>query len=151
MPSVVVDTTVLISGFITPDGVSAKLLEQAPAGAFRLCLSREIIEELRSRLLRRRRIRKSYQYADERVHQHCRDLEAACRLITDLPQVRLVEGDPNDDMVSACALQAHADSIVTRDKDLLSLTCTRASGSSRRASLSIFSKVRAPVSEHQMR
>jgi len=43
MPSVVVDTTVLISGFITPDGVSAQLLEQARAGAFRLCLSREII------------------------------------------------------------------------------------------------------------
>jgi uncharacterized protein len=68
---------VLISGFITPDGVSAQLLEQ--------------------------------------------DLEAACSLITVLPQVRVVEGDPNDDVVIACALQARADYIVTRDKDLLSL------------------------------
>jgi uncharacterized protein len=121
MPNVVVDTTVLISGFLTPEGVSADLLERAQAGAFTLCLSREIIEELRSRLLHRRRIRKNYQYTDERVHQHCRDLEAAARLITALPEVRVVARDPNDDMIVACALKAGADYIVTRDKDLLSL------------------------------
>ena len=121
MPSAVVDTTVLISGFITPEGVAAKLLRQGQDGDFELCLSREIIEELRSRLLHRRNIRKSYQYADERVHQHCRDLEAVSRLITDVPQVRVVVRDPNDDMVIACALKAGADYIVTRDKDLLSL------------------------------
>jgi putative PIN family toxin of toxin-antitoxin system len=121
VPSIVVDTTVLISAFITPEGVSAKLLEQARAAGFTLCLSPELIEELRSRLLHRRKMRKSYQYADERVHRHCRDLEAACRLITDLPHVHVVERDPNDDMVIACALKAAADYIVTRDKDLLSL------------------------------
>jgi uncharacterized protein len=121
MPSVVVDTTVLISSFLTPEGVSGKLLEQARAGAFKLCLSREILEELRSRLLHRRRIRRSYQYPDERVHQHCRDLETAARLITNLPKVRVVERDPNDDMIIACALKARAEYVVTRDKDLLSL------------------------------
>jgi uncharacterized protein len=146
MPSVVVDTTVLISGFITPDGVSAQLLEQARAGGFRLCLCREIIEELQSRLLHRRRIRKNYQYADEQVHQHCRNLEAASRLITDLPQVRVVERDPNDDMIIACALHARADYIVTRDKDLLSLGAYRASGWSHRASFSISSTLHPPVS-----
>lgn len=110
----------LISAFITPEGVSAKLVEQARAAGFTLCLSPEIIEELRSRLLHRRKIRKSYEYADERVHQHCRDLEAGFRLITDLPRVRVVDRDPNDDMVIACALKTRADYIVTRDKDLLS-------------------------------
>jgi uncharacterized protein len=122
MRSVVVDTTVLISGFITPEGVSAKVLERAKAGAFTLCLSREIIEEMRSRLLYRRRIRERYRYADERVQQHCRDIEAACRLITDLPHLRVVMRDPNDDMVVASAVRAGADYIVTRDKDLLSLS-----------------------------
>jgi putative PIN family toxin of toxin-antitoxin system len=121
MPSVVVDTTVLISGFITPEGVSANLLKRARAGAFTLCLSREIIEEMRSRLLYRRRIRERYQYTDGGVQQHCNDLEGACRLITDLPPVTGVVRDPNDDMVVACALEAGADYIVTRDKDLLIL------------------------------
>jgi putative PIN family toxin of toxin-antitoxin system len=121
MPSVVVDTTVLISGFLTPEGVSADLLERTRAGAFTLCLSYEIIEELRSRLLHRRRIRRNYLYTDERVHQYCRDLETTSRLITTLPEVRVVARDPNDDMVIASALRAGADYIVTRDKDLLSL------------------------------
>jgi uncharacterized protein len=121
MANVVVDTTVLISGFLTPEGVAADLLERAHAGAFTLCLSREIIEELRSRLLYRPKIRNNYRYADERVHQHCRDLVAASRLITGIPVVRVVERDPNDDMIVACALKAGADYIVTRDKDLLSL------------------------------
>jgi len=121
MPRVVVDTTVLISGFITPEGVSAKLLQTAPAQGFTLCLSAEIIEELRSRLLHRRRIRTAYQYSDKQVHQYCRDLETGCRLIADPPSVRVVERDPNDDMIIACALEAGADHVVTRDKDLLSL------------------------------
>lgn len=51
MPSVVVDTTVLISGFLTPEGVAGQLLGKAKAGAFNLCLSREIIEELRSMVI----------------------------------------------------------------------------------------------------
>ena len=33
----------------------------------------------------------------------------------------MVERDPNDDMIVACALVAPADYIVTRDDDLLSL------------------------------
>jgi putative PIN family toxin of toxin-antitoxin system len=121
MPTVVVDTTVLISGFITGEGVAAKVLEYGRSGVVALCLSREIIDELRNRLLYRRKIRKSYQYTDERVHRYCRDLEATTRLITGLPNVRVVERDPNDDMIIACALKARADYIVTRDKDLLSL------------------------------
>ena len=99
----------LISGFITPEGVSAKFLQTARAQGFTICLSSEIIEELRSRLLHRHRIRKPYQYSDKQAHQYCRDLEAGCRLIADAPSVRVVERDPNDDKVIACALKAGAD------------------------------------------
>lgn len=42
-------------------------------------------------------------------------------IVADLPPVTGVVRDPNDDMVVACALEADADYIVTRDKDLLSL------------------------------
>ena len=149
MPIVVVDRTVLISGFITKKGVAAKVLEHGCSGAFTLCLCREIIDGLQSRLLHQRKIRKSYQYADERVYQHCHDLEAASRLITDLPQVRVLARDPNDDMVVACALKAKAGYIVTRTKTSFPLAPTKASASSRRASFSISSRGRAPASEHK--
>ncbi len=43
-------------------------------------------------------------------------------LIGQLPPITgIVERDPNDDMIIACASAASADYIVTRDKDLLSL------------------------------
>jgi uncharacterized protein len=121
MPRVVVDTTVLISAFLTEEGVAAEVLGLGRAGVFALCLSQAILEELRSRLLHRRRIRRRYQYTDARVHEHCRDLEAAAQIIASIPPVRVVERDPNDDMVVACALAGGADYVVTRDKDLLSL------------------------------
>lgn len=121
MPRAVVDTTVQISGFLTENGAAGEVIRQARAGVFALCLSREIFEELRSRLLHRRRIRRRYHYTDTQVHQHCRDLEATAHLVAGIAPVRVVERDPNDDMVIACALAARADFVVTRDKDLLSL------------------------------
>jgi uncharacterized protein len=42
-------------------------------------------------------------------------------VIAEIAPVRVVERDPNDDMVIACALAGEADDVVTRDKDLLSL------------------------------
>ena len=48
-------------------------------------------------------------------------LRAFAHLVTDLPHVTVVSRDPNDDMVVATALRAHAAAIVTRDKDLSSL------------------------------
>jgi uncharacterized protein len=122
VPSAVVDTTVLISAFITPAGVAAAVIERGRRGDFGLCLSEDIIEELRSRLLSRSNIRRRYRYADEWVHQYCHDLEvASIQLVIDPLPISVVERDPNDDMVVACAVAAKADYLVTRDKDLLSL------------------------------
>jgi putative PIN family toxin of toxin-antitoxin system len=121
MKRAVIDTTVLISAFLTEEGVSAKLLEEACAGAFVVCLSNEIIAEMRRRLLEPSRMRARYDYADERVETQCRDLELVSELISDLPNVHAVERDPNDDMIVATALKAKADYLVTRDKDLLSI------------------------------
>ena len=84
-----------------------------------MCLSREIIEELRTRLLQRERIRQKYTYTDEQVEEHCGALAAIADLVTELPEVRVIKRDPNDDMIIATALAARADFIVTRDKDLL--------------------------------
>ncbi len=121
MKRAVIDTTVLISAFLTEEGVSAKLLEEARGGAFVVCLSAEIIEEMRRRLLEPSRMRVRYDYSDEQVETQCRDLALTAELISDLPDVHVVDRDPNDDMIVATALKARADYLVTRDKDLLSL------------------------------
>lgn len=45
MRDVVIDSTVLVSAFLTKSGVSAELLRHARGGAFHLHLAEEILQE----------------------------------------------------------------------------------------------------------
>ncbi|MEZ5863926.1 MAG: PIN domain-containing protein [Geminicoccaceae bacterium] len=57
----VLDSSVLVSAFFSPNSTSAHLLEHASEGAFTLCLSQEILEETRGVLMRdRHRVRLRY-------------------------------------------------------------------------------------------
>lgn len=124
MRRIVLDTVVLVSAFITEhkQGVSAALLQAAERGDFVLSLSTDILAET-ERVLRedRRHLRRRYRYSDDSVTRWCRALAGVARVVRDPPSVTVVERDPDDDMVIACALAAKADAIVTRDKDLLSI------------------------------
>ncbi len=73
-------------------------------------------------LLEREHIRKRHLYTDEQAIRFCRSLRSAFHLVTHLPAVSGVVRDPNDDYVIATALAAGASHVVTRDKDLLTLT-----------------------------
>ena len=123
MPDVltaVIDSTVLVSAFLTEDGVSAELLRYAREGVFVVFLSEEILTET-EHTLSYPRIRARYTYTDEDVADFLDRLRVAAQLIPDLPQFTGIVRDPNDDMVIATAHRAHAAYIVTRDDDLLSL------------------------------
>ena len=123
MRHAVIDSTVLISAFLTQRGVSAALLRHARDGAFLLSLSDAICDETQGVLLdEERRIRQRYRYRNEQVTEFIDGLRAFAHLVTDLPHVTVVIRDPKDDMVIATAIQAQASYIITRDDDLLSLT-----------------------------
>ena len=49
-------------------------------------------------------------------------LRGTFQVVTDLPPLAGVVRDPNDDMILACAIAAHASYVVTRDRDLLALS-----------------------------
>jgi putative PIN family toxin of toxin-antitoxin system len=124
MPSVltaVADSTMLVSAFVRPEGLSALLLRHAAGGDFELHLSHEIIGETQTTLLEREHIRRRYRYTNDEVDAFCQLLSTSFSLVTDLPTVTGVVRDPNDDMVIATAVRAQASYIVTRDDDLLSL------------------------------
>lgn len=121
MYKVVLDSTVLVSVFLAKAGVSAELLHKAKDGGFDMCLAAEILEEVQRALLQYQKIRKRYHYSDQTVIQFVQNLRIVAHLITGLPSIDVVNSDPNDNMVVACALKARADYIVTRDNDLLSL------------------------------
>jgi uncharacterized protein len=122
MLQAVIDSTVLISAFLTQRGVSGELLRSARSRAFLLFLSEAILEETQDVLLdEERRHRQRYRYPNEQVTEFVDGLRHVATLVTDLPHVTVVIRDPNDDMVIATALTAQVSYIVTRDHDLLSL------------------------------
>jgi uncharacterized protein len=123
MPDVltaVIDSTVLVSAFLTKGGVSAELLRYAREGVFVVFLSEEILTET-EHTLSYPRIRARYTYTDEDVTDFLDRLRLAADLITDLPGLTGIVRDPNDDMIIATARRANTAYIVTRDDDLLSL------------------------------
>ena len=121
MSRAVFDSTVLVSAFLRPAGLSDELLVLAAQGDFGLVLAPEIISETWRKLLTSERIRRRYAYSDERVHRFCRGLLRICELVRGLPPTTGATRDPNDDMIIACAVKSQVDFSVTRDKDLLSL------------------------------
>ena len=115
----VIDSTVLVSAFLTEGGLSAELLHFAREGVFLVFLSEEILSET-EHTLGYERIRERYTYTDDDVADFLNRLRLAATLVDELPHVTVVR-DPNDDMVIATAERAQAVYIVTRDRDLLTL------------------------------
>jgi putative PIN family toxin of toxin-antitoxin system len=122
MPKAVLDSTILVSIFLTPEagGVAAELFHLADAGRFELFYSADIIRETSSVLLREERLRRRFRYSDVDVSGFCETLAAMGTLVEQIPVIRVVR-DPDDDMILACAIAASADYLITRDKDLLIL------------------------------
>jgi uncharacterized protein len=122
MRRAVFDTTVLVSALLRPGGLADELLTLAAEEQFELILSSAIILETWRTLLSDERIRSRYSYSDERAHLYCLSLlEVATEVLRTTRPLSGIVRDPRDDMVLACAVDSRADSIVSRDKDLLSL------------------------------
>lgn len=120
MIKAVFDSSVLVAALLTPKGLSRTLIESARAQKFELCLSMEIIAEVRKRLFARKHLRDKYRYSDEEVAYFISGLRNFVTIVSDLPTVQIVR-DPNDDFIIATAIKANADYLVARDNDLLTL------------------------------
>ena len=115
LPGAVLDSSVIVSAFLSGTGASAEILRLwRQDKAFQVILSDPILAEVIRVLL-------EHGVADSLVE----DLVAALHLlalVTDnLYVVRRVEQDPSDDVFLAAALEGQADYIVTLDRHLLSL------------------------------
>lgn len=119
-PHVVPDSVVLVSAFVTEDGLAAELLIQCAQKAT-LYTAEDILQETRRVLLERGHLRRRFSYSDAQVERFIEALRAQCTVVPSLPDLRVIERDPKDDMVIACAVAAQADYIVSRDRDLLDL------------------------------
>lgn len=109
------DTNVLIAGFLT-EGLCSGLMLRARKQVFNLVLCNNIISEFKGIL------RKKFKITPADISEiSAIASEAAFAIVHDLSSVPDICRDPNDNMIIACAIDAHADYIVTGDEDLLIL------------------------------
>jgi putative PIN family toxin of toxin-antitoxin system len=116
----VLDSTILVSAFLTPGGAADAVLQKGINDEFTCCLADEINAETMHRL-HSPRLEARYAYTAADVDTFKAALRGSFLIITDLPLLTGIVRDPNDDMILACGVAAGADYVVTRDEDLLSL------------------------------
>lgn len=117
---VVLDSTVLVSAFLTPGGAADTVLQSAIDERFVCCLCEEILIEIVRRLMSPR-LQQRYVYTDDDMKKFAATLRRSFLLFPDLPSLTGIVRDPNDDMILACAVTARVSHVITRDLDLLSL------------------------------
>lgn len=125
MISAVLDSTTLVSAFLTDDGLSFEILQHGAAGRFQWFSAEEILQESRRVLIEEQRIRKKYHYTDEQVERFIERTRVTALMAKGIPEISVIKRDPKDDKVLACALAAQVHYIVSRDKDLLDLKSYR--------------------------
>jgi putative PIN family toxin of toxin-antitoxin system len=122
---VVLDTSVLVSTLLVPDGVPAQILQVWRAKFFALFTSPAILSEL-ARIASLPRIRKRYAVADEDVARLLGLLDEFATHVDGIADVSDAPlRDPKDFIILACVADSGADVLVTSDQDLLVLEAFR--------------------------
>ena len=97
MPRAVLDSSVLVSAFLTPHGSVVRLLREPIRSRYELCLSEAILAETAETLLTKSRLRRYAEYADQDVHDYIRWLLTQAEMVPDAPAPRVVPTDPKDE------------------------------------------------------
>jgi len=117
---VVVDTNVLVSALLWP-GNPSRILDAVLDNRLELCLSEELLAELRD-VLNRPRLAKYVQTRGLNATWSCEFIQDRCIVISPTVQLAVPELRDRKDLHVLCAAQVAAvDYIITGDKDLLSL------------------------------
>ncbi len=116
MPRAVLDSSVLVSAFLTPHGSVVRLLRDPARSCYQLCLSEAILTETAETLLGKSKLRRYAEYADDDVRNYIRWLLTQAEIVADTPASRVVPNDPKDDAIIAAAVAAKADYLVTGDR-----------------------------------
>jgi putative PIN family toxin of toxin-antitoxin system len=116
----VIDTSVMVSVAFAKAGLAKEPREMIADGAFRLVTSKEIMAEL-YRVLHYPRILKQFKPAKEDVDEFIGLILERAELTQGRYRIQKIAEDPTDDMFLACALEAAANFIVSRDPHLRNL------------------------------
>ena len=116
----VLDTNVLASATIVPQGYAARIVERWRKRGFVLLISPVLLEEI-DEVLRYPRLRRRHGWSEERIRSYVRRLQEMATVTPGQVVVSAVPEDPDDDYLIACALEGQAQYLVTGDRHLLGL------------------------------
>jgi uncharacterized protein len=117
---VVLDTNVLLSGLMFPDGAPGRVVAAWREARFDLAISIHQLAEI-GRALAYPKIRRLLSWDDRRIEQFIRQLYVRAQIV-DLDGILVeVPADPDDVPILATLVAAKADVLVTGDGDLLAL------------------------------
>ena len=122
MPTIkaVLDTSVMVSVAFAREGLARELRDLIAEEAFILVTSKAIMAEL-YRVLRYPRILARFHPSSEDIDEFIGLILEKALLMPGRYRLHKIQDDPTDDMFLACALEAGADYIVSRDTHLRNL------------------------------
>lgn len=122
MPTIraVIDTSVMVSVAFPKAGLARELRDMIADGSFTLVTSKDLMAEL-YRVLHYPRILKQFKPSKEDIDEFIGMLIERSLLTKGSYSFQKIKADPSDDMFLACAMEAKADYIVSRDPHLRNL------------------------------
>lgn len=120
-PRAVFDCMVFLQGAMRATGPAAACFRLVDGGAVELCVSAEVLAEVREVFARPALQRRFQALAPGNVARFLAEVEGKAVLVSDVPAVFSYPRDPKDEPYVSLAAAAGASYLVTRDKDLLDL------------------------------
>ena len=118
---VVFDCVVFLQGLIRSSGPAVTCIERFEQGRFSLVVSQEVLSELRD-VLSRPKLRESFPLlTDAKVDLLIELLLSKGKFVASVPKRWELPRDPDDEPYINLAIEAGAQYLVTRDRDLLDL------------------------------
>jgi putative PIN family toxin of toxin-antitoxin system len=117
---VVLDTSVIVSGLISPHGNPAQIIARWLAGDFTLLYTQDILSELED-VLNRAWLKERLAAAPNRAGDFLEAVKVLGEPIMGYANVEGFVRDPFDEMFLVCCLLGNADFLVSVDGDLLTL------------------------------
>jgi len=117
---VVLDTNVLLSGLLAPEGTPGRILAAWFEGRFDVATSIEQLAEI-GRTLSYPKIHRKLKWDENRIGQFIRQLYIRAEVV-DLRSISVeIPRDPGDTLILATLIASAADVLVSGDRDLLEL------------------------------
>lgn len=117
---IVLDTNVIISAVLSPNGNSARIVRRWEAGEFEIATSTTLIKELEKALTYDRE-KKHIGLTTKDLEGLLKNLQSSTTFVEPEEFLDVVNEDPDDNHVIECAVTAKASYIITGDDHLLEL------------------------------